>query len=107
MNTFVSTWWQVELPDRWIGSIDEVCATLIASPSIGALQVSAYRKNDAVTDADLLEFANEHIKNGAELSSEVVGDFTGLYLHFGVVDVEDTEDSYWRMWWLRDQTRCY
>lgn len=61
----------------------------------GALQFSSVRKTgQAVTDADLREFADEDL-NGREARDVSLGDFVGITLDFAQAGV------YWRKWWLR------
>ena len=87
--------WAVTLPDGWRGRPDPECDTFEAQEDIGALQISSYRKDEPVMDADLEDFASEHIKSGAKLKRVACGSFTGIYLTYG------TDDEYWRHWYLR------
>jgi len=70
--------------------------TIFSDSGVGAIQVSASRNNDGpVTDADLRDFAKEHLDAGAKTKDVRCGDFSGFYIHFG------TDDMYQRQWWLR------
>jgi hypothetical protein len=99
---FQSEWWEVSLPLGWTGKHEEECTTFLSQNDVGALQISAYRKDKKVTDIDLQEMASEHIEAGAKLKFVQLGSFTGFYFPFG------TEDAYWRWWLLRcNQTMVY
>lgn len=99
---FQSAWWEISLPLGWTGEHDEECARFLSQNEVGALQISAYRKDEELADADLQEMAAEHIEAGANLKSVQFGSFTGFYFHFR------TEDAYWRWWLLRcDKTMLY
>jgi hypothetical protein len=102
MQIFESAWWEVSLPLGWTGEHEEECATFLSHNEVGALQMSAYRKDEELTDADLQEMAAEHVEAGAKLKPVQLGSFTGFYFHFR------TEDAYWRWWLLRcNQTHLY
>jgi hypothetical protein len=88
--------WSLLLPDGWQGWHDPECATIVANPEIGALQVSAAFKDSEVSEADLREFAAEHLDAGATPSLVQCGDFVGFTIAFG------TEDAFWREWYLRN-----
>ncbi|HEX8833033.1 MAG TPA: hypothetical protein VF719_02470, partial [Abditibacteriaceae bacterium] len=95
--TFQSAWWEIDLPTDWLEEQDESCSTFFAEDGVGALQVSAYRKDEDVTDLDLEEFAEEHIPAAANKLLPVhIGSLTGFYFQ------ADTKDEYClREWWLR------
>lgn len=95
-NTFVSTWWSVDLPERWSGHQEEKCAVLSKTPSVGVLQMSAARKQEEpVTDDDLLEFARAQVPSGVRLSRTEFKSFSG----FSAAYVKNR--LLWREWWLR------
>jgi hypothetical protein len=97
-NRFFSPWWSVELPDNWSGSRDDTCATFLADPPVGALQISAASKGtDFVTDDDLKDFAQEYIDAGTKLGRATYGSFSGFYLRYSEGAI------YWKHWWLRSR----
>lgn len=83
------------LPPGWSGIVDEECVTFEGESSLGALQVSSYRKDEAVTDEELRGLADEDIRAGAPLSEGRWGEFVGFELAY-VVD-----EMFWRKWYLR------
>jgi hypothetical protein len=94
---FNGIWWSVELPQRWRGEGDERCATFQAEPPLGALQISAARKDvGMVTDDDLRDFAAERISKGIELQKTQWGSFVGLVTQYS------KRGYFWREWWLRE-----
>ncbi len=93
---YKSAWWSVELPDNWEAEQDEDCATFTSERGVGALQISAYRRDDEiVTDEDLLDFAEDKLVEGANLNSVSFGEFVGLKTSYFA------GESYWRKLWLR------
>jgi hypothetical protein len=98
MKTFKTSWYSVQIPEGWEAERDDVCATITASPEVGALQISAARNEEGpATDEDLLEFAEEHVKAGAKLKEVSVGKLSGFYLHYS------DDEFYSREWWLRSE----
>ena len=76
---YKSAWWSVELPDNWEAEQDEDCATFTSERGVGALQISAYRRDDEiVTDEDLLDFAEDDLVEGENSQSVSFGEFVGL-----------------------------
>jgi hypothetical protein len=95
-NTFVSTWWSVDLPEGWIGHQEEKCATLSRTPPMGVLQMSAARKQEGpVTDDDLQKFARDQVPSGVRLCRAEFKSFSG----FSAAYVKN--QLFWREWWLR------
>ncbi len=95
-NIFESDWWSVQLPAGWEWEEDEDCIAFFSDDSVGALEVSACRKEDeAVNNNDLLEFIPAELREITEVAPVVIGEFTGFYAQY----IED--DSYWRQWWLK------
>ena len=88
--------WSLGIADGWHGRHDPDCATIVAVPEVGALQISAFFNDSAVTDADLREFAAEHLEAGAISRKVTLGDFVGFTIAFG------TKDEFWREWYLRN-----
>ena len=96
MKPFRTDWWTIEVPIDWTANQDPECATFLASPPIGALQISAAKKdNGLATDDDLRDFAGKHIEAGRALQHVHHGTFAG----FAVEHV--TQGRYWKEWWLR------
>ena len=62
----------------------------LRSQGVGAFQVSSYRKNGAVTDADLSEFAGD-----IPLTAVSLGRATGFRARFS------EGETFWTKWWLR------
>lgn len=91
---FATESWSLLVPEGWSAQHDADGVSLFGEPGCGALQVSAAFKNDAVTDAELLDFAKERSKDSAPTPTSV-GELTG----FELSRVED--GTYWREWYLR------
>ena len=93
---YKSAWWSVELPDDWEAEPDEDCVTFTSERGVGALQISAYRRDDEIiTDEELLDFAEDEIVEGTNLISVSFGEFVGLETSFFA------GESFWRKLWLR------
>ena len=97
-NTYDAPGWRLNLPRGWTAQDSEECTTFLGPRQIGALQVSAYQKDSAITDEDLVEFAGDDIANGATSSTAACGDFVGLHL---VLEGEPA----WDRWLLRSGSR--
>jgi hypothetical protein len=94
---FESTWWSAELPEGWLGSAEEDCATFFSQSdgAAGAIQVSSTRKTIGdVTYAELREFATKRLPAEAHLepflSTELSG-YTAIFCE---------EQTAWQMWWI-------
>lgn len=87
--------WSLRVPNGWRAWHDEECATLVADDQIGALQISAAFKDSDVLDADLREFAAEHLEAGANAKPTEAGAFVGFEIAFS------DADCFWRQWYLR------
>ena len=100
MPTIAEETWSAELPAGWESQRDDACVTIYHPDGVGALQISAAFKDAAVTDADLRDFAREHLDAGAKAREVAAGDFSGFTIAFGAAD------RFWRHWYLRsfDQT---
>ena len=96
MPPFKSTWWSITPPPGWLAQQDEECASFARPDGVGALQISAARKDDAsVTVDDLREFAASQIPSDTVLSHVHFEAFDGLHAAFS------KQGSHWEMWWLR------
>jgi hypothetical protein len=90
-----STWWAITVPDHWIVEKDEDCTTFTAPAGVGALQVSAAKKDGGlVTPEDLEEFA-EDVLAASSAEREL---FHGWFSGFTVQFIRDGD--FWRHWWL-------
>ena len=89
--------WSIVVPDGWHASHGDECSTL--ENSTGALQLSAYFKSSEVSEADLREFASEHLEAGAIPSAARCGDFIGF--EFAYAD----DECFCRQWHLRHGTQ--
>ena len=90
-----SPWWSIVVPDQWQVDQDEDCTSLTDPAGVGALQISAARKDaGAVTAADLDEFAADDWKATGAPKVPWKGYFTGFSIEF----VNDRH--FWRKWWL-------
>ena len=94
MDTFQGTNWGIGLIPEWIGEQGEECSTIYHPAGVGALQISAYSKDSAVTEVDLRDFAQEHIEGGAKLAEAETGEFKGYTLAFGV------DGEFWQYWYV-------
>jgi hypothetical protein len=94
MALYRSAWWSLELPAGWTGREDEDCHTFEGEGCVGALQISAHRKDsEPVSDDDLREFAGD-----IPLHELTLGAFSGFRTRFSADDV------FWMKWWLRSGT---
>jgi hypothetical protein len=87
---YESTDWSIEVPDDWSYEFGEDCTTFEHPQGVGAFQVSSYRKDETVTDDDLLDFAGE-----LPLTAVSLGCLTGFITRF------NKDETFWTMWWLR------
>ena len=87
--------WSVLVPEGWRAWHDAECATLVADPEIGALQISAAIKDAVVDASDLRAFAAKHLDAGVYPQPIQVGAFVGFSIGFQV------EATAWRQWYLR------
>ena len=93
--TFEGLWWSVELPDRWSGQQDKECVTFCARPPIGALQISAARKEKGiVSDEELNEFADNEVAGSQSLTKVKFGKFAGRRVEYSAAGVS------WTKYWL-------
>ena len=87
--------WSVVVPSGWRARHDDACATLVADHPIGAVQISAAFKDSEILDADLQDFAAEHLGRGATALSRRAGAFVGFEIAFR------DEAHCCRQWYLR------
>ena len=95
MSEVRGTGWSLALISPWLAGDDGDCVSIAHPDGLGALQISAARKNTMVTDDDLAEFAADHLDAGAKAIPITLGDFSGLAIPYGV------DGTHWRQWFLR------
>jgi len=93
-SRFGTDTWTLQVPSGWRAWHDDECSTLVGPDDIGALQVSAARKDSDVLDQDLCEFASEQLAAGAHAEPAEAGDYAGFEIAFS------NGDRYWRQWFL-------
>ena len=87
-------WWTITIPDDWEVDQDEHCTTFYHPEGVGALQVSAAKKDSgSVTTDDLYDAAKEHLSVDVSTSTWS-GWFSGISAEFV------RENNFWRQWWL-------
>jgi hypothetical protein len=95
---FKSAWWSVELPNGWSGHSEENCVTFRATPPLGALRISAARKETGfVTDRDLKEFSDDRVTSEMEQEGVLFGVFSGNSVKYR------KDGFFWQEWWLRSK----
>jgi hypothetical protein len=87
--------WRLALARQWQARSDGDCVSIARPDGLGALQISAVRKNTMVTDDDLAKFAADHLDAGARVIPVTLGDFSGLASRYGI------DGTHWRQWFLR------
>ena len=88
--------WSLACPKGWRSKDEPDCLSLVPPSEVGALQLSSHvKKGGPVDDADLLEFAADHIGAGAPRRDVRLGDFTGFEITY------DTDAFACREWYLR------
>ena len=87
--------WSLTLAPSWQAHDGEDCVCIVRPDGVGALQISAARKNTSVTDEDLADFAADHLDAGARTRPVTLGDFSGIAIRYGVDGIQ------WRRWFLR------
>ncbi len=87
--------WNIDIPADWEADQDEDYLILYDPDGVGALNLSGMVTDAEVTDADLREFAAEHLEAGAKIREVELGDFTGFTLNYR------EGDEYWQEWFLR------
>lgn len=97
-RTFHSEWWEVTVPPGWTGNHGEDCANFVADSEdgCGALQISAYCKDETMTDADLVEMIAEDVHEAdVQLMPVRLGKLIGFYFS------QPAEEVHWRKWFAR------
>ncbi|MEM6673821.1 MAG: hypothetical protein AAF726_13335 [Planctomycetota bacterium] len=95
-RTAGSEHWSIDVPEGWSVREDEDCLSILSPVHEDALQLSSHRKKaGAVSDADLLEFAADHLDAGAPRRGAGLGDFVGFEIAYEVDEFARRE------WYLR------
>ncbi|MBM3496803.1 MAG: hypothetical protein FJX72_21150 [Armatimonadetes bacterium] len=87
----------MSLQRGWVGRHDPECATITRHNGVGALQVSAARKDGPVSDDDLRDFAKDVPQEAVGVPVQH-GAFTGLEYRFV------REGQAWIQWFLRSDS---
>lgn len=94
-RTFESPWGTAQIPDSWTATADAICVSLSHGSAGGAAQISAYRKETAVTDEDLTGFASDGPLKSRALQRVVTASLTGFCAE------GKSDGMQFRAWWLR------
>ena len=102
-STLSTALWRVTLRPGCEGELGDDCASVFLPDGRGALQLSAYQKdNGPVTHDELLAFASESVPADTPAHLVHLGAFNGLRYHY----VEGVR--FWRRWLLRaDRTLLF
>ncbi len=93
---YKSSWWVIELPSDWSAEEEEDCVTLTAERGVGALQISAHRRDDeSVTDEDLNDLAEDELVDSVAPQTVSYGGFSGISISYA------EGERFWRKLWLR------
>ena len=93
---YKSSWWAVMLPSDWSAEEEEDCVTLSAERGVGAMQISAYRRDgEPVTNEDLNDLAGDELTDGPIPQNVSCGDFRGIAVS------NFSDERFWRKFWLR------
>jgi hypothetical protein len=87
--------WTMARPEGWSVQEDDETVLFTDRASGAVIQINAYAKDGAVTDADLEDFAAEHLEAGAE--PEAVDH--DVYAGFGIA--YEVDEHAWTEWFLR------
>ena len=82
--------WSVDVPDGWTYQKNSECVTFEPARRTASFQISAYRKDTAVTDDELREFAGD-----MPPAAVVLPHYTGIRTGF------PDDNAFWIKWWLR------
>lgn len=87
--------WSLELPDGWQAEDSDRVVSIVRPKGVGALQISAYLRDEPITDEDLRELAEDHLSGGAVARPVQLGAFVGFQITFAA------DDSFWSQWYVR------
>lgn len=94
MKVFRGDGWSVDLPEEWQLETDNYLYTFYHPNGFGALQVTGFTKEGAVTENDLKELASEHINAGAIAKPIESSSVMGITLAFGL------SSEFWQYWYI-------
>jgi hypothetical protein len=94
MSAFSGGNWSIDLLPDWLGEADAHSSTISRAEGAGALQISSFAKDVAVTVDDLRYLANDHIEAGAKLADARAKEFQGFTFAFEV------DDQFWQHWFF-------
>lgn len=94
-SQYQSTFWKIDYPADWVVEKHPECVSFYAEDGFGALQFSAYLKDEKVTKADLDELINDEIPRETQINDIELETFTGIAAEF------EYENHFWRTWILR------
>ncbi len=94
-SQYQSTFWKINYPTEWVVEKHPECVSFYAEDGFGALQLSAYLKDEKVTKADLDELINDEIPQETQINDIELEAFTGIAAEF------QYENHFWRTWILR------
>jgi hypothetical protein len=87
--------WSLDLPDGWHMKDADQVVSVFRPAGVGALQISAFVRDESVTDEHLQELAEDDLKAGAVPESVQFGAFSGF-------QVSATGDGgFWSRWYVR------
>ena len=93
---FAGDGWSIEVPQGWTVREEDECVHFVPPGRGDGMRLTAARKGEGrVKDADLVDFASEHLDAGAPRRDVRLGDFVGFEIAF------DTDDLAVREWTLR------
>ena len=87
--------WSLELPDGWTSEEAGDAVAVFRPDGVGALQISAHFRESLVSDEDLRELAEEHLRKGAAPKPVQLGAFVGFQIAFAAAD------TFWSQWLVR------
>ena len=92
--------WSVELPNGWQTEEADRVVTIFRTDGVGALQVSAYFRNEPITDEHLRELAEDRLGAGAVPRPVQLGAFVGFQITFVA------GDRFWSQWYVRQDRQA-
>jgi hypothetical protein len=93
-----SAWWSIDLPQGWLVKQDSDCVTFTSPDLAGALQISSYRKDEAIREVEIAELSDERtVPHPIK-----IGCLTGL------CSASRADGVFWKKWWLvEDRTLIF
>ena len=94
VNKYLGNGWEISIAEGWQSEDEDNLVTIYDPSGYGALQISSYSKNTAVSEDDLKELASEHIESGAKYKTYEQNGGSVLTLAFGY------EGIFWQYWYV-------